>query len=126
MGQQFGQFQQRKGESARQPIRFPATPLPTQSYQVEAVCSWTVNCRPELPLDRIQGIFAIAQNGEILTVRAARDGEDWMRLNPQQEEQRWASLNSQIAFLSNSRVQNDRMTLEQFESLVQPTQFLEY
>jgi hypothetical protein len=49
-----------------------------------------------------------------------------MRLNPRQEEQSWASLNSQIAFLSNSRVQNDRMTLEQFESLVQPTQFLEY
>jgi hypothetical protein len=38
MGQQFGQCQQRKRESARQPIRFPATPLPTQSYQVEAAC----------------------------------------------------------------------------------------
>jgi hypothetical protein len=53
-------------------------------------------------MDRIQGIFAIVQNGEILTVRATRDGEDWMRLNPRQEEQRWALLNSQVAFLSNS------------------------
>jgi hypothetical protein len=126
MGQQFDQCQQREGESARKPIRFPAAPLSTQPYQVEAACSWTANCRPELPLDRIQGIFAIAQHGEILTIRAARDGEDWMRLNRRQEEQRWASLNSQIAFLLNSRVQNHRMTFEQFESLVQTTQFLKY
>jgi hypothetical protein len=53
MGQQFGQCQQREGENARQPIRFPATPLTIQPYQVKAACSWTVNCRPELPLDRI-------------------------------------------------------------------------
>jgi hypothetical protein len=129
MGNPFGggcQQQQGDGTTTRQPIRFPVTPLPVQPYEVEAACTWVVNCGPELPTDRIQGVFSIAQSGEILTVRAPRDGEDWMRLNPRQEEQRWSALNAQIAVLSLAKVAADQTTLEQFESLVQPTQFLEY
>jgi hypothetical protein len=49
-----------------------------------------------------------------------------MRCNSRQDDQRWAGLNSIIAVLGISREQRDRQMLEQFESLVQPTQFLEY
>jgi hypothetical protein len=49
-----------------------------------------------------------------------------MRLNPRHDEQRWAVLNSQITVLAGSKVNTDKMMLEQLESLVQPTQFLEY
>jgi uncharacterized membrane protein YgcG len=51
----------------------------------------------------------------------ARTG--WM--NAREEEQRWNILNSTMAVLSTSRETKDRSTLEQFQSLVQPTQFLE-
>jgi hypothetical protein len=129
MGNPFGgvwQQQQGDGTTTWQQIRFPATPLPVQPYEVEAACTWVVNCCPELPTNRIQRVFSIAQSGEILTVRAPRDGKDWMRLNPRQEEQRWSALNARIAVLSSTKVAADRTTLEQFELLVQPTQFLEY
>jgi hypothetical protein len=59
-------------------------------------------------------------------VRAPRDGQDWMRYNPRQDEQRWSILNSTIAVLAASKNQPECMMLEQFESLVQPTQFLEF
>jgi hypothetical protein len=49
-----------------------------------------------------------------------------MRLNPRQDEQRWARHNSTMAYLSLSRIASDKMTLDQFESLVQPIQFLEH
>jgi hypothetical protein len=49
-----------------------------------------------------------------------------MRLNPRHDEQRWAVLNSQIAVLAGSKLNTDKMMLEQLDSLVQPTQFLEY
>jgi uncharacterized membrane protein YgcG len=68
----------------------------------------------------------LSQYGDILTVRALREGEEWMRLNPRHDEQRWAVLNSQIAVLAGSKLNTDKMMLEQLESLVQPTQFLEY
>jgi hypothetical protein len=77
------------------------------------------------PKGQVPGIFAFSQIGEILTVRVPRDGEDWMRLNAREEEQRWNILNSTMAVLSTSRKTKDRLTLEQFQSLVQPTQFLE-
>jgi uncharacterized membrane protein YgcG len=48
-----------------------------------------------------------------------------MRLNAREEEQRWNILHSTMAVLSTSRETKDRLTLEQFQSLVQPTQFLE-
>jgi hypothetical protein len=115
MGNPFGggwQQQQGDGTTTQQPIRFPATPLPVQPYKVEAACMWVVNCWPELPTDRIQGVSSIAQSGEILTVRTPRHGEDWMRLNPGKEEQRWSALKAQIAVLSLSKVAADRTTLE--------------
>jgi hypothetical protein len=84
------------------------------------------NCCPVLPADRVAGVFSVAQTGELLTVRMPREGEELMRCNPRQDDQRWAGLNSIIAVLGISREQRDRQMLEQFESLVQLTQFLEY
>jgi hypothetical protein len=49
-----------------------------------------------------------------------------MRLNQLKDEQRWGLLNATIAVLEASKTTPDRMMLEQFEALVQPTQFLEY
>jgi hypothetical protein len=120
-----GQWGQ-QSEGARQPVRFPALPLQQQAAEVDAACAAVASIWPEFPVDRVPGIFSVAQTGEILTVRAPRDGEEWMRSNPRQEEQRWSVLNSQIAVLSASRTASDRMMLDQFESLVQPTQFLEH
>jgi uncharacterized membrane protein YgcG len=100
-------------------------PIPVQPPDVDQASWYAANCWPSLPRDRIPGIFAFSQIGEILTVRAPRDGEDWMRLNAREEEQRWNILNSTMAVLSTSRETKDRSTLEQFQSLVQPTQFLE-
>jgi hypothetical protein len=77
-------------------------------------------------VDRAQGIFSIVQTGEILTVRAPYDGEDWMRLNQREDEQRWGLLNTTIAVLAASKTTPDRMMFEQLEALLQPTQFLEY
>jgi uncharacterized membrane protein YgcG len=81
---------------------------------------------PGLPIDRVAGFYAVAQSGEILTIRTPRDGKEWMTLNPRHDEQRWSVLNSMIAVLLASRVVTDRKMLEQFEALVQPTQFLEF
>jgi hypothetical protein len=61
-----------------------------------------------------------------LTVRAPREGEEWMRANAREDEQRWAVLNSAMAVLSSSKTTPDRMMLDQYEALVQPTQFLEH
>lgn len=77
-------------------------------------------------MDRIPGIFSVAQTGEILAVRAPREGKEWMRNNPSQDVQRWAMMNSTIAVLSASKESRERAILEQLDSLVQPTQFLEY
>jgi hypothetical protein len=44
-----------------------------------------------------------------------------MRLN-----QRWAVLNVTMAVLASAKMTNEKMMLEQFEALVQPTQFLEH
>jgi uncharacterized membrane protein YgcG len=49
-----------------------------------------------------------------------------MRLNPREDEQRWSMFNPTMSVLGSSRVQADRIMLEQFDSLVQPTQFLEF
>jgi hypothetical protein len=49
-----------------------------------------------------------------------------MRCNPREEEQRWCQWNSQIAMMSAGKDRTDKGILEQFESLVQPTQFLEH
>jgi hypothetical protein len=99
--------------------------LPAQPQEVEAACTWAASCWPELPADRLQGVFSISQTGEILTVRAPRDGEDWMRLNQREEDQRWAVLNATMAVLASAKTTNEKM-MEQFEALVQPTQFLEH
>jgi uncharacterized membrane protein YgcG len=112
-------------ESTRQPTRFPATPLPQQSAEVENAAWHVTNCWPELPADRIPVIFGFAQSGELKTVRAPRDGKDWMRLNPRQDEQRWSIFNVTIAVFTLSKTPLDRAMLDQFESLVQPIQFLE-
>jgi hypothetical protein len=49
-----------------------------------------------------------------------------MRLNPREDEQRWSMFNATMLVLGSSRVQADRVMLEQFDSLVQLTQFLEF
>jgi hypothetical protein len=79
-----------------------------------------------LPADRLPGAFSISQTGEILTVRAPREGKEWMRSSVREEEQRWAILNSQMAVLTVLKTTPDRMMLDQLEALVQPTQFLEH
>jgi copper oxidase (laccase) domain-containing protein len=84
------------------------------------------NCCPVLLADRVSGVFSVAHTGELLTVRMLREGKEWMQCNLRQNDQRWAGLISIIAVLGISREQRDRQILEQFESLVQPTQFLEY
>jgi hypothetical protein len=112
-------------EGTRQPTRFPAAPLPNQPMDVQTAAWNVANCWPDLPSDRIRGIFAFSQAGELLTVRAPRDGEDWMSLNPRHDKQRWSVFNSTIAVLTASRLATDRAMLDQFESLVQPIQFLE-
>jgi hypothetical protein len=84
------------------------------------------NCWPKLPADRLPGAFSILQTGEILTVRAPREGEEWMRSSVREEEQRWSVLNSQMAVLTVSKTTPDRMMLNQLEALVHPTQFLEH
>jgi hypothetical protein len=60
----------------RQPVRFPATLIPVQPYEVQAACSWASNCWAELPGDRVPGFFSISQTGEILTIRSPREGEE--------------------------------------------------
>jgi hypothetical protein len=118
--------QQQQGDSgARQLIRVPTIPLPVQPYKVQALSSWVKNCWPILPGDRMQGIFAFLQSREVLTVRAPRDGEDWMKLNPREDDQRWGAINAAMAVLASSKTTPDRMMLEQYEGLVQPTQFIE-
>jgi hypothetical protein len=62
--------------------------IPVQLPDVDQASWYAANCWPSLPRDGIPGIFAFWQIGEILTVRAPRDGEDWMRLNAREEEQR--------------------------------------
>jgi hypothetical protein len=121
---QWQNSSQNKG--ARHLVRFPAMMLPTQPQEVEAACTWAASCWPELPADRLQGIFSISQTGEILTVQGPRDGEDWMRLNQREEDQRWAVLNGTMAVLASAKTTNEKMMLEQFEALVQPMQVLEH
>jgi hypothetical protein len=72
----------------------------------------------------MQGIFSFLQSGEVLTVRAPRNGEDWMKLNPREDDQRWGAINAAMAVLAASKTTPDRMMLEQYEALVQPTQFI--
>jgi hypothetical protein len=72
----------------------------------------------------MQGIFSFSQSGEVLTVRAPRNGEDWMKLNPREDDQRWGAINAAMAVLASSKTTPDRMMLEQYEALVQPTQFI--
>jgi uncharacterized membrane protein YgcG len=109
----------------RQPVRFLATPIPVQPYEVQAACSWASNCWPELPGNRVPGVFSISQTGEILTIRSPQEGEEWMRANPREDKQRWGLLNLTMAVLASSKTTLDRMMLDQLEALVQPTQFLE-
>jgi hypothetical protein len=73
----------------------------------------------------MQGVFSFSQTGEVLTVRAPSDGEDWMKLNPREDDQRWGAINAAMAMLASSQTTPDRMMLEQYEALVQPTQFIE-
>jgi hypothetical protein len=117
---------QQAGDGSRQPVRFAALPISVQPYEVQAACSWATNCWPESPADRLQGVLSISQTVEILTVRAPREGEEWMRANARKDEQRWAVLNSAMAVLSSSKTTPERMMLDQYKALVQPTQFLEH
>jgi hypothetical protein len=117
---------QNQGGVARQPICLPDLPLQTQAQEVDFACWYASNCWPELPADQLPGLFGFAIFGELLTVRAPREGEEWMRLYPREEEQRWSVLNVMLAVLSTSCENKEKMMLEQFESLVQPTQFLGY
>jgi hypothetical protein len=73
----------------------------------------------------MQGIFSFVQSGEVLTVRAPCNGEDWMKLNRREDTQRWGAINAAMAVLAASKTTPDRMMLEQYEALVQPTQFIE-
>jgi hypothetical protein len=114
------------GDGARQPVRLPAIPLPAQSTELENACYAIASCYPQLPADRAPGLFAVASSGKILTIRTPRDWEDLIANNPRQDEQCWSLLNATIAVLTASKSPTDRAILEQFESLVQPTQFLEY
>jgi hypothetical protein len=123
-GGTWNQPQQGDG-GARQLVRVPAIPLPVQPYKVQAASSWVTNCWPILPGDRMQGIFSFSQSGEVLTVRAPRDGEDWMKLNPREDDQRWGAINAAMAVLASSKTTPDRMMLDPYEALVQPTQFIE-
>jgi hypothetical protein len=50
-----------------------------------------------MPADCMPGLFSLLQTGEIFTVRAPRDGEEWMRLDPGKDQQRWAAFNAQLA-----------------------------
>jgi hypothetical protein len=115
-----------QNEGTRHPVRFPAITLPAQPKEVEAACFWAASCWPELQADRLQGVFSISQTGEILMVRAPRDGKDWMRLNQLEEDQRWAVLNATMAVFASAKTTNEKIMLEQFEALVQPMQFLEH
>jgi hypothetical protein len=74
----------------------------------------------------MQGIFSFSQSVEVLTVRAPRNGEDWMKLNRREDDQRWGAINAAMAVLASSKTtpDTDRMMLEQYEALVQPTQFI--
>jgi hypothetical protein len=107
-GGTWNQPQQGDG-GARQLIRVPAIPLPVQPYEVQAASSWVTNCWPILPGDRMQGIFSFLQSGEVLTVRAPRDAEDWMKLNPREDDQRWGAINAAMAVLASSKTTPDRM-----------------
>jgi hypothetical protein len=73
---------QQQGGGARQPIRLPALPLPQQPAEVENARWYTGNCWPELAADCVLGLFLLSQYGNVLTARAPREGEEWMRLNP--------------------------------------------
>jgi hypothetical protein len=73
----------------------------------------------------MQGIFSFVQSGEVLTVRAPCNGEDWMKLNRREDTQRWGAINAAMAVLAASKTTPDRMMLEQYEALVQPTRFIE-
>jgi uncharacterized membrane protein YgcG len=110
----------------RKPVRFPAMAMSQQPEEVQNACYWATNCWPVLPSDRVPGVFSIVQTGEILFIGGPREGEEWMRLNPQEDEQRWSMFKATMLVLGSSRVQADRVMLEQFDSLVQPTQFLEF
>jgi hypothetical protein len=55
-----------------------------------------------------------------------REGEEWMTLNPPQDEQRWIVHNCRMAVLAASPLPQIRMILEQCEFQVQPIQFLEH
>jgi uncharacterized membrane protein YgcG len=117
---------QQLGWETRKNIRLPQMAFPVQGQDVENARWYVSNCWPEMPADCVPGIFSFSQTGEILTVWAPRKGKEWMRLNPRHDAQRWAALNSQLAVLAGSRVAHNKTMLEQLESLVQPTQFLEY
>jgi hypothetical protein len=73
----------------------------------------------------MQGAFSFSQTGEVLTIRAPRDGEDWMKLSQREDDQRWGAINAAMAVLAASKSTSDRMMLEQYKALVQPTQFIE-
>jgi hypothetical protein len=47
-----------------------------------------------------------------------------MKLNPREDDQRWGAINAAMAVLASSKSTPDRMMLEQYEALVQPTQFI--
>jgi hypothetical protein len=85
---------QQQGGGVRQPIRLPALPLPQQPAEVENARWYAGNCWPELAADCVPGLFSLSQYRDILTLRAPREGEEWMRLNPRHDEQRWVVLNS--------------------------------
>jgi hypothetical protein len=80
--------------SQRLHVSLPVMPLPRQTQDIEDKRWHVTNSWPELAADCVPGIFSFSQTGEILTVRAPRDGEEWMVHNPRQDEQRWSGLNS--------------------------------
>jgi hypothetical protein len=67
---------QQQGGGIRKAVRLPALPLQQQTPAMENAC-WQVNSNvPELPADRVAGFYAVAQSGEILTIRTPRDGKE--------------------------------------------------
>jgi hypothetical protein len=46
-----GLLWQQQGETAHQPVRFPAMPIQVQPAEVKTACTWVANCVPVLPRD---------------------------------------------------------------------------
>jgi hypothetical protein len=100
-----------QGSGTHQPICLPPLPIYAQGEDVQDACWHAANVCPELPADRVPGVFGLAQTGEILTVQKPREGEEWMTLNPRQDEQQWRVHNCTMAVLAPLPLPQSRTTL---------------